>query len=160
MSNETYKRILCTGKKNKTYMTRDLALAGRHCKDAYGVAWVSRIDKIIRLFCKRALQKRQYSAKETYNLIDPAHCSHPIVGVEMESHWTHVKWDVFTCQMRRIHMSNETYSHAKWDVFTCQLRRIHEPYWHERRHTHKWIGVGREVLQWCNNVLWQCNSVL
>jgi len=31
----------------------------------YGVALVSRIDKITGLFCKRALQKRQYSAKET-----------------------------------------------------------------------------------------------
>jgi len=31
----------------------------------YGVALVSRIDKIIGLFCKRALQKRRYSAKET-----------------------------------------------------------------------------------------------
>ena len=43
----------------------------------YGV--VSRIDKMIGLFCKRALQKRQYSAKETYNLIDPTECSHPIL---------------------------------------------------------------------------------
>ena len=34
----------------------------------YGVALVSRIDKIIGLFCKRVLQKRRYSAKETYNL--------------------------------------------------------------------------------------------
>ena len=34
----------------------------------YGVALVSRIDTIIGLFGKRALQKRQYSAKETYNL--------------------------------------------------------------------------------------------
>ena len=37
----------------------------------YGVALVSRIDKIIGLFRKRTLQKRLYSAKETYNLIDP-----------------------------------------------------------------------------------------
>jgi len=44
----------------------------------YGVALVSRIDKIIGLFCKRALQKSQYSAKETYNLIDPTIRSHPI----------------------------------------------------------------------------------
>jgi len=44
----------------------------------YGVALVSRIDKIIDLFCKRALQKRRYSAKETYNLIDPTERSHPI----------------------------------------------------------------------------------
>jgi len=46
-------------------------------KFCYGVALVSRIDTIIGLFCKRALQKRQYSAKETYNLIDPTICSHP-----------------------------------------------------------------------------------
>ena len=28
-------------------------------------------SKLTGLFCKRALQKRRYSAKETYNLIDP-----------------------------------------------------------------------------------------
>jgi len=45
----------------------------------YGVALVSRIDKIICLFYKTAL-KRQYSAKETYSLIDPTDRSHPIVA--------------------------------------------------------------------------------
>jgi len=44
----------------------------------YGVATVSRIDKITGLFCKRALQKRRYSAKETNNFIDPTDRSHPI----------------------------------------------------------------------------------
>ena len=33
----------------------------------YGVALVSRTDKIIGLFCKRARYKRRYSEKETYN---------------------------------------------------------------------------------------------
>jgi len=47
----------------------------------YVVALVSRIDEIIGLFCKRTLQKRQYSAEETYNLIDPTDRSHPIVSV-------------------------------------------------------------------------------
>jgi len=37
----------------------------------YGVATVSRIDKIVGLFCKRALWKRRSSAKETYDFIDP-----------------------------------------------------------------------------------------
>ena len=32
----------------------------------YGVASVSRINKIIVLFCRRALQMRRYSAKETW----------------------------------------------------------------------------------------------
>jgi len=46
----------------------------------YGVATVSRIDQIIGLFCKRDLSKRRYSAKETYNFIDPTDCSHPILS--------------------------------------------------------------------------------
>ena len=45
----------------------------------YGVASVTRIDKIISLVCKRALLTRRYSAKETYNLIDPTDRSHPIL---------------------------------------------------------------------------------
>ena len=44
----------------------------------YGVALVSRIDKIIGLFCKRALWKSWYSTKETYNFINPTDRSHPI----------------------------------------------------------------------------------
>jgi len=44
----------------------------------YGVALASRIDKMIVLFCKRALSKRQHSAKETYDFIDPTNRSHPI----------------------------------------------------------------------------------
>jgi len=38
---------------------------------AHGLALVSRIDKILPLFCKRALQNRQNSAKQTSHLIDP-----------------------------------------------------------------------------------------
>ena len=46
-----------------------------------GVASISRLLKIIRLFCKRALQKRQYSAKETYNFKEPTNRSHPILNL-------------------------------------------------------------------------------
>ena len=46
----------------------------------YGVATISRLLKIIGLFCKRALYKRRYSAKETYDLKEPTTCSHPIVN--------------------------------------------------------------------------------
>ena len=45
----------------------------------YGVATVSRILKMIGIFCKRALQKRRYSAQETYNFKEPTNHSHPIV---------------------------------------------------------------------------------
>ena len=35
----------------------------------YGVATISRLLKIIGLFCKRALQKRPIFFKETYNFL-------------------------------------------------------------------------------------------
>jgi len=44
----------------------------------YGVATISRLLQIIGLFCKRALQKRLYSVKETYNFKKPTNRSHPI----------------------------------------------------------------------------------
>jgi len=50
----------------------------------WGGSPTSRLLKIRGLFCKRALQKRQYSAKETYNLKEPTNRSHLIVGGESE----------------------------------------------------------------------------
>jgi len=44
----------------------------------YGVATISRLLKMIGLFCKRALWKRLYSAKETYHFKEPTNRSHPI----------------------------------------------------------------------------------
>ena len=44
----------------------------------YGVATISRLLKIIGVFCKRALQKRLYSTKETYDFKEPTNRSHPI----------------------------------------------------------------------------------
>jgi len=38
---------------------------GLHGEKAYGVATISRLCKMKGLFCKRALWKRLYSAKET-----------------------------------------------------------------------------------------------
>jgi len=44
----------------------------------YGVATVSRIDKIIGLFCRMLSLLQGSFAKETYNSIDPTNQSHPI----------------------------------------------------------------------------------
>jgi len=49
-----------------------------------GVATISRLLKIVGLFCKRALSKRLYSAKETYNLKEPTNRSHPISSYECD----------------------------------------------------------------------------
>ena len=43
------------------------------------MATISRLLKVIGLFCKRTLQKRLYSAKETYNFKEPTKRSQPIV---------------------------------------------------------------------------------
>jgi len=64
----------------------------------YGLAFISRIDKNIGLFCKRALEKRQYSAKETYNFIDPTDRSHPIIHL-----WHIPLWHI---PLRKIHPQN------------------------------------------------------
>ena len=47
-------------------------------QDQYGVATISRLLKIVGLFCKRALSKRLYSAKETWTVKEPTNRSHPI----------------------------------------------------------------------------------
>jgi len=46
------------------------------------VATVSRLLQIIGLYCKRALSKRRYSAKETCNFEEPTNRSNPIGYVE------------------------------------------------------------------------------
>ena len=45
----------------------------------YVVASISRLLKITGLFCKRALSKRLYPAKETYDFKEPTNRSHSIV---------------------------------------------------------------------------------
>jgi len=44
----------------------------------YGVATVSRIDKIMGLFCRISSLLQGSFAKENYDLIDPTNPSHPI----------------------------------------------------------------------------------
>jgi len=60
----------------------------------YGVVMTSRLLTILGLFCKRALQKRRDSAKETYNFKEPTNRSHPIPA---QAHVTHrvIRHDTF-----------------------------------------------------------------
>jgi len=46
----------------------------------HGVTTISRLLKIMGLFCKRALSKRRYSTKETYDFKEPTNCSRPILS--------------------------------------------------------------------------------
>ena len=65
---------LCIWRYDDFFKTVDV-VARTH---TYGVATISRLLKIIGLFCKRALWKRLYSAKETCNFKEPTNRSHPI----------------------------------------------------------------------------------
>jgi len=49
-------------------------------ENAYGVATISRLLKSTGLFSRRALQKRLYSAQETYDFKEPTNRSHPIAA--------------------------------------------------------------------------------
>jgi len=64
----------------------------------YGVATISRLLKILGLFCKRALQKRRYSAKATYDLKEPTNRSHPISVTGIYS-VTHSESDTKKCHL-------------------------------------------------------------
>ena len=48
-----------------------ISLVTRWCLSGYGVATIGRLLQIIGLFCKRALYKRPYSAKETFSFKEP-----------------------------------------------------------------------------------------
>jgi len=47
--------------------------------DKYGVATISRLLKIIGLFCRISSLLQVSFAKETYNFKTPTTCSHPVV---------------------------------------------------------------------------------
>ena len=58
----------------------------------YGVATISRLLKITGLFCKKALQKRRYFAKETYTMILT------VIWVEIISH---------DCEVRKLRLRHK-----------------------------------------------------
>ena len=62
----------------------------------YGVATISRLLKMIGVFCKRTLWKRRYSAEETYHFKAPTHRSHLIPDTSYGS------W-IFTGRASNIH---------------------------------------------------------
>jgi len=81
---------------------------------SYGVASVSRIDKIIGLFCKRAVYKGLYSAKETCNLIDPTNRSHPI-NTKICIYLTHTHTHAYT----RMHTYEQSHTARQSSFMIC-----------------------------------------
>jgi len=76
-------------------------------------------------FCKRALQKRRYSAKMTYNFIEPTNRSHPIPRS--------ASWLVHLCDVTH---SYHSFIWAVWRICTCDMT-----HWF-----YAWDALGSDVL--------------
>jgi len=80
---------------------------------SYGVDTMSRLFKMIGLFCKRALQKRRYSAKEPYNCKEPTNRSHRICAI----------WLIHTCAMTHSYVWHDSLICVTWLIPTCNMPR-------------------------------------
>jgi len=89
------------------------------CCYRYGVASISRLLKIITLFCIRVLLQRLYSAKETYHFKEPTYRRRPI--------WVYVH--MHTSAMSCLHIWG--YPH------TLIYRHMSEACLHIHTHTHR-----------------------
>jgi len=120
----------------------------------YEVATISRLPKNMGLFCKRALLKRQYSAKETYNFKEPTDRSHPIACTHEKEHESYgsvappfqsvslssLSLDLSLSHARihihthsHTHTHTHTYTHTHTNTHTCTHTHIHT---HTHTHTH------------------------
>jgi len=124
-------------------------------KTRYGVAAISRLLKIIGFFCKRALWKRLYSAKETWIFKEPTKRSHPIWSIWMLC--IHM-CDAFICVTthsyvsRRIHMCHDAFICVTKDqVWLCHTYKWVMSLMHESCHT--WMScITRQEI--CHMWMW------
>ena len=122
----------------------------------YGVATISRLLKMIGLFCRILSLLWVSFAKETYHFKEPTNRSHPIVSLHVVSHSTqcrmcdislsrthsYVSHNSFVCVTRLIRMCHTTHSYVWHDSFVCVTRLIrmchttHSYVWHDSFMTH------------------------
>jgi len=112
----------------------------KSCCKIYGVATTCRLLKIIGLFCKRALYKRWYSAKDTCNFKEPTNRSHPILQ----------RRDFCVCI--HVHLCHTHTSHVQCMEQRCMLIQTHPPpcplHAHAYTHTHTRTHTHRHCRSW------------
>ena len=120
-----------------------------HLNWCYGVATISKLLKIIGLFCKRALYKRRYSENETCNSKEPTNCSHPIYEKTGHALAADETWLTGSCGMT--HFTCGTWliwNDAIWDdcccaCYSCDMTRWFV--WHDSFHL-----CDMTHLEWCH----------
>ena len=117
----------------------------------YGVATTYRLLKIIGLFCKRALKKRWYSAKETCTFKVPTNRSHPICI----THTSCLPW-LICCHSFSAYIQDMTHSSMPADSrnnsYSLFLERIP---WGKK----SWADSEESVLYVCMGWLWLVGSL-
>ena len=91
------------------------------CHYSYGVATISSLLKIIGLFCKRALLKRNYSAEETYILKEPTNRSHPIAVMCTRN----MNESCHTWMSHATHMNESRHTHERVMSRDTQMNNVY-----------------------------------
>ena len=132
----------------------------------YALASINRLLKMIGLVCKKALYKRLYSAKKTYNLKEPTNCSHPIspmngaYGSQCLFHfWAVLVYCATLCVVqhhvwRNIH---EVWCNLAYCATQCIVLHQHASLVTVLSHHNNRISLIWKCLSWeymCQNILW------
>jgi len=153
--------------KKSSKSTYSNCLHAFNCPDlgCYGVATVSRIDKITGLFCRISSLLKGSFAKETYNFIDPTNQSHPIAAAIARCiltvwcgwyqcgcwHMLVARWVTSLIWMSHVTRMNESRHSYEWVmslVWMSHVTRLNESrhtwmshitHMHESRCTHEWV---------------------
>jgi len=97
--------------------------------NAYKVATISRIPKNIGLFCKRALKKRLYSAKETCIFKEPTNHSHPTRSWYAIKQGLYSKWVMSRICMRHVTHINGSCVTYDWIMLCVWMSRVARYEW-------------------------------
>jgi len=103
------------------------------------VATISRLLQIIGLFCKRAISKRLYSAKEIYKLKEPTNRSHPIPVVTDWSPLCSVNASRHTCEWDMSHICTSRVTHMNYEWVTSHMWMCHVNCLNETCHAYDWV---------------------
>ena len=126
----------------------------------YRVATVSRIDKIIGLFCRRASHLQGSFAEETYNFIDSTKWSHLVVAPgACVSYISHMNESWCTCEWVMAHMNESCFTCRRVLVensVSCCISDLYFPYEWVRYISH--LNESWRTCEWVMAHMWMSHG--